>query len=248
MCVQYIGGCSVHRRIPWVHRRYHEYIGGCSVHLGISWCIWGIPWVHQGMFSTLGDAQYLGVFNRNWQVFTNLLPHIHHDIPWCTEHPLMYSWYPPDVLMASPRCTERPPMYSWYPPHASWYPPMYSWYPLMYSWYPRCTEHPPMYWTPPDVLNTPRCTEHTFYRVIIIIGIFCLWKEQSQCVFSPFQKCLSTFQSRGIGSNLKVMLPRANQNTPGLWGGVVRPSAGPGQSPCGDQGGEAPESSKIITF
>ena len=44
---------------------------------------------------------------------------------------------------------------------------------------------------------------------------------------------------------------RANQNTPGLWGGgggVVRLSAGPEQSPCGDQGGEAPESSKIITF
>ena len=32
---------------------------------------------------------------------------------------------------------------------------MYSWYPpdvLMVS--PRCTEHPPMYWTSPDVLNT----------------------------------------------------------------------------------------------
>ena len=30
---------------------YHEYIGGCSV--------------HQGMFSTSGDVQYIGVFNRN---------------------------------------------------------------------------------------------------------------------------------------------------------------------------------------
>ena len=30
---------------------YHEYIGGCSVH-------WGV-------FSTSGDVQYIGVFNRN---------------------------------------------------------------------------------------------------------------------------------------------------------------------------------------
>ena len=36
----------------------------------------------------------------------------------CTHDiPLMYSWYPPDVLTISPRCTENP----------------------------RCTEHPPMY-------------------------------------------------------------------------------------------------------
>ena len=30
---------------------YHEYIGGCLV--------------HQGMFSTPGDVQYIEVFNRN---------------------------------------------------------------------------------------------------------------------------------------------------------------------------------------
>ena len=33
---------------------------------------------------------------------------------------------------------------------------------------PRCTHGiPPMYsWYPPDVLNTPRCTEHTLYKVV----------------------------------------------------------------------------------
>ena len=36
---------------------YHEYIGGCSVH-------WGIPWVHRGMFSTLGDVQYIGGYHE----------------------------------------------------------------------------------------------------------------------------------------------------------------------------------------
>ena len=41
MCVQYIGGCSVHRGMfstsVGYHeyiRGYHEYIGGCSVHQG----------------------------------------------------------------------------------------------------------------------------------------------------------------------------------------------------------------------
>ena len=33
-------------------------------------------------------------------------------------------------------------------------PPMYSWYPPDVLNTPRCTEHPLMYWTSPDVLNT----------------------------------------------------------------------------------------------
>ena len=169
--VQYIGGISWYVwGIPWVHRGYHEYIGGIS-------------WVHRGMFSTWGDVQYIGVFNRNWKDFIKLLPHIIMISLRCTEHPPMYSWYPPDVLIVSLRCTEHPPMYSWYPPTFIMIPPdvlniprcthdippMYSWYPpdvLMIS--PRCTHDiPPMYsWNPPDVLNTPRCTEHTLYRVV----------------------------------------------------------------------------------
>ena len=169
---EYISGCSVHRRdtmstsggyheyiggISWVHRRdimicvggYHEYIGDVQY-------IGGIPWVHQrdimstswDIMSTLGDVQYIGVFNRNWKDFIKLLPHMHHDIP------PMYSWYPPDVLMVSLRCTEHLPMYSWYPPHSSWYPLMY--------W-----TSPDVIMISPDVLNIPRCTEHTLYRVII---------------------------------------------------------------------------------
>ena len=55
----YIRGCSVHQGIPrymWgdtmsTSGEYHEYTGGCLV--------------HQEMFSTSGDVQYIGVFNRN---------------------------------------------------------------------------------------------------------------------------------------------------------------------------------------
>ena len=139
----YIGGCSVHRGAIMMHvgdtmstsQGYHEYIGRIS-------------WVHWGVFSTSGFSIEIERF---------LLT--------CS----------PTCIMISPRCTEHPPMYSWYPPPLPPPPPdvlntlMYSWYPSMYSLYP------PMYWTPPDVLNIPRCTEHTLYRVSI--RVFCnkLW-------------------------------------------------------------------------
>ena len=54
MCVQYIGGCSVHRGMfstsgdtMSTSGGYHEYIGGCSVHRG-------------DIMSTSGDVQYIG--------------------------------------------------------------------------------------------------------------------------------------------------------------------------------------------
>ena len=168
---EYIGGRS------WVHRGmfstsggyhdtcggYHEYMGGCSVHRGDTMStsggyheyIGGISWVHRRMFST---SEFSIEIER---ILSSYSPTCIMISLRCTEHPPMYSWYPPDVLMVSPdvlmvspRCTEHPPMYSWYPPDV-----------LMIS--PRCTHGiPPMYWTPPDVLNIPRCTEHTLYRVI----------------------------------------------------------------------------------
>ena len=111
-----------------------QYIGG------ISWCMWRDTMSTSGGYHEyIGDVQYIGVFNRNWKVFINLLP----------PHA---SWYPPDVLNIS-RCTEYLPMYSWYPP-------MYSWYPrpdvLMIS-PPRCTH------------GIPRRTEHTLYRVVFLV-------------------------------------------------------------------------------
>ena len=74
-----------------------------------------------------------------WTSLDVLMVHMHHDIPQCSEHPLMYSWYPPHASWYH-RCTERP----------------------------RCTHDiPPMYsWYPPDVLNIPRCAEYTLYRVV----------------------------------------------------------------------------------
>ena len=41
MCVQYIGGCSVHRRIPWVHRGMFSTLGDVQCIGRISWCMWG---------------------------------------------------------------------------------------------------------------------------------------------------------------------------------------------------------------
>ena len=120
-----------------------------------------------GYHKYMGDVQYIGVFNINSKVFINLLPHMHHDVPWCTEYPPVYSWYPPQCTHGIPwcthdipqctyvilRCTEHPPMYSWYPPDVLMASPQMYWtssdvLPPMYSWYP------PMYWTSPDELNT----------------------------------------------------------------------------------------------
>ena len=126
MCVQYIGGCSVHRGDTMstsggcsvhrrdtmstsggcsVHRRdtmstsggYHEYIGGCSVHRR-DIMIHVEKQLHKILSISIENSNVLNI------------PRCTHDIP------PMYSRYPPDVLMVSPRCTEHPPMYSWYPP------------------------------------------------------------------------------------------------------------------------------------
>ena len=40
------------------------------------------------IMSTLVDVQYIRVFNINSKAF---VPHMHHDIPRCTEHSPMYS-------------------------------------------------------------------------------------------------------------------------------------------------------------
>ena len=153
--VQYIGG-------------YHEYIGG------ISWVHRGISWVHRGdiMSTSGGYHEYIGgcsvpEFSIEIERILSscsptciMIPSDVLNIPRCT------SGYPPDVLMVTLRCTEHPPMYSWYPPHSSWYPPDVL-------NIPRCTHDiPPMYsWYPPDVLNTPRCTEYPpMYWTHIIQG------------------------------------------------------------------------------
>ena len=182
MCVQYIGGCSVHRGVFSTSGDtmstsgdtmstlggYHEYIGG------ISWCMWG------DIMSTSGDIQYIegtmstsGRYHEyiggiSWCMWGSKLVKTFQFLlktpmywtsahvlisPWCTHGISPTYWTSPDVLMISPRCTHG-------------VPPMYSWYPPMHSWYDTPPPPPPMYsWYRPDVLNIPRCTEHTLYRV-----------------------------------------------------------------------------------
>ena len=61
MCVQYIGGCSVHQGVfstlgdtMRTLGGYHEYIRGCSVHRG------DIMMNVGDTMSTSGDVQYIG--------------------------------------------------------------------------------------------------------------------------------------------------------------------------------------------
>ena len=138
MCVQYIGRCSLHRG------------DGGSAHRGI-------PGVHRGdIMSTSGDVQYIGRY---------------HDLMWGSKFIKAFHLY------CKPRCTEHSLIYLWYPPHASWYPPMYSWYPPMYWTSLDVLMIPPdVLMVYPDVLNIPdvfiispyvfmissRFTEHTW--------------------------------------------------------------------------------------
>ena len=128
MCVQYIGGCSVHRGC--------SVYGGCSVYRGdtmstsaayhehigrIPWVHRGISWVHRVMFSTseyhdtCGEYhEYIGRCSVHWgcqyksNAFINLLPHMNHDppdvlnIPPCTQDIPRCTHGVPDVRVVSP--------------------------------------------------------------------------------------------------------------------------------------------------
>ena len=60
MCVQYIGGCSVHWGVFSTSGGYHEYIGGCSVHRGMFSTSGGYHDECGGdTMSTSGDVQYI---------------------------------------------------------------------------------------------------------------------------------------------------------------------------------------------
>ena len=182
--VQYIGG--YHEYSEGYHEYiggYHEYIGGyhdaCG---GILWCMWGIPKVHQGMFSTLEDA--VSTAGISWVHLGDIMMHVGEQVDKILsisiENPNVLKSL--DVLLISPKVFMISPWYTHGIPLMYWTSPMHSWYPSMY-WTPWCTHdiptmyswYPPMYsWCPPDVLNTPtvlkfpRCTEHTLYRVILM--------------------------------------------------------------------------------
>ena len=179
MCVQYIGGCSVHRRDTMITSGgYHEYIGGYHEYIReISWVHRGvfstsegyhaacgrIPWVHRGMFSTLGGYhEYIRRYHEyivgiSWCMWESKLIKVFQFL----LKTLMY-WTSPDVLMISPQCTHV---------------------------IPRCTRDiPPMHWTPPDVLYTL----YTGWAIRNIRLWFCL---KNPILYSPSQRF---FHSDGV--------------------------------------------------
>ena len=170
MCVQYIWRYSVHR---WGGGGI-QYIGGCSAHQRDTMSTSGDVQYIGGSMSTLGDImstsrgyhKYIGGCSVHWGMFSTS--------EFSIEIERILSSCSPTCIMISLRCTEHPLMFSWYPlmyswyasnvlniscdvlmvsPHSSWYPPMY-WTPPNVLNTLRCTEHPPMYWASPNVLNT----------------------------------------------------------------------------------------------
>ena len=171
MCVQYIGGCSVHRGVFSTSGGYHEYIGEDTMSTSGRYheYIGEISWVHRGMFSTSGRYhderggyhEYIGGCSVHLRDTMSTSGGYHEYIGGCSVHRRDIMIHVGEQLdkifsisiensnvLNIPRCTEHPPMY-WTSPDV-----------LMIS--PWCTHGiPPMYsWYLPDVLNTPRCTEH----------------------------------------------------------------------------------------
>ena len=76
--VQYIGG--YHEYIGG----YHEFIGGCSAHRGNIMMHVGEQ-VGKNLAISIENPDVLNIPRG-----THGIPHMHHDIPRCTEHPPMY--------------------------------------------------------------------------------------------------------------------------------------------------------------
>ena len=80
---EYIGGCSVHRRdtmsisghIMSTSGGYHDACGGT---VSTSGDIMSTLGVHRGY---IGGCSVHWGFQWKFKVFTNLLPHMHHDVP-----------------------------------------------------------------------------------------------------------------------------------------------------------------------
>ena len=127
------------------------------------------------MFSTSGDI----MMHVGEQVDKSLSSSIENldvlNTPLCAHDiPLMYSLYPPDVLMVSPTCIMVSPTCIMISPDVLNNPRCTHDIPLMCSWYPfnvlhehpQCTHDMPLtYLTPPPppprcTYGIPQCTEH----------------------------------------------------------------------------------------
>ena len=129
---------------------------GCSVHRGISWVYWRMSitlgdimstsLVHRGYtMSTLEDVQYIGGISWvHWGMFSTSGRY----------HKYIGVFNINQRLLST--CS----------PHESRYLLMYWRSPNVLKISPWCTHSiPSKYWTPTDLLNIPRCTEHTLYSV-----------------------------------------------------------------------------------
>ena len=176
MCVQYIGGCSVHRECL-VHGGSHEYIGGYheyfrgySVHWEDAMSTSGDIMMHvgnimstSGMFSTSeGYHEYIGgilwVHRGDIMSTSGLISWVHRGMfstsGFSTEIERILSTCSPTCIMLSPnvlnmlRCIhDIPLMYSWCPPNELNIPRCTHGIPPHSSW---CPLPPLMYsWYPP---------------------------------------------------------------------------------------------------
>ena len=130
--VQYIGGCSVHQRDTMstsggCHEYiggYHEYTGGCSVHWGYHDTCGGYHDTCGDTMSTLGDTMSaLGDIMSTSGGYHDYIRGMFSTSGFSIEIERILSSCSPTCIMISLRCTEHPPLYSWYPPTFIMNPP-----------------------------------------------------------------------------------------------------------------------------
>ena len=238
MCVQYIGGCSVHREVFSISGGV-QYIGGISwVHRGISWVhrgdimstsggyhdeCGGIPWVHRGMFSTSeGYHEYIGgipwehrgISWVHWRMFSTsegIMIHVGGNLIKSFQFLLktpMY-WTSPDVLNIL-RCTHDIPWCTHDIPRCT-------------HGIPQCTEHPPMYsWYPPtrimispDVLNIPRCT-HDIPPDVLMVSLQCT-EHPPMYSWYPSDVLNTPLMYSWYPPDVLMVSPRCTEHPPMYW-------------------------------
>ena len=172
MCVQYIGGCSVHRWVFSTSGGYHEYIGGdtMSTSRGYHEYIGGISWVHRGVFSTSeGYHEYIGGCSVHRRDTKSKSGGYHEYIGGCSVHrgDIMIRVGGYHEYIGGCSVHRGIPWVHWGDIMSTSGDVQYigvfnrNWKDFMKLLPQMYHDIPPMYWTSPDVLMiSPRCTEH----------------------------------------------------------------------------------------
>ena len=189
--IQDIGGISLStpgraqytgEGVSWAYRVFSTLRNTMST-VGTPWWLWGISWIQRGCSVHWGirlvhwDDTMMSVGGISW---------VHWEMFSTLGFPYKFNCFPNDL----------PPHLSWYPRCTHDIPPVYSWSRLMIS--PtvliissRCTEHPPLYCTPPvyctDIMQSVYMWTRIFFsfKCKLSLNKICSWNDGHHFQTSP---------------------------------------------------------------